>query len=52
MAKMAVSKAREQLAEAMEMAHTEAVFLDRIDLRPAAARVFRPSLPRTEEAPY
>ena len=38
MAKMAVSEARERLSEAVEMAHTEAVFLERYG-RPAAVLV-------------
>jgi antitoxin Phd len=38
MAKMAVSEARERLSEAVETAHTEAVFLERYG-RPAAVLV-------------
>jgi len=38
MAKMAVSEARERLSEAVELAHTEAVFLERYG-RPAAVLV-------------
>jgi antitoxin Phd len=38
MAKMAVSEARERLAEAVETAHTEPVFLERYG-RPAAVLV-------------
>ena len=38
MAKMAVSEARERLSEAVEIAHTEAVFLERYG-RPAAVLI-------------
>jgi antitoxin Phd len=38
MAKMAVSEAREKLSEAVELAHSEAVFLERYG-RPAAVLV-------------
>ena len=38
MAKMAVSEAREKLSEAVEMAHTEAVYLERYG-QPAAVLV-------------